>query len=62
MSSETRRQVLELFARYDVRATFFTLGWVAERHPGLVRAISAAGHEVACHGYEHRADLSPDTR
>lgn len=48
------QQLLELFVRYDVRATFFTLGWVAERHPGLVRAIIAAGHEVACHGYEHR--------
>ncbi len=48
------QRLLELFARYDVRATFFTLGWVAERHPGLVRAIIAAGHEVACHGYAHR--------
>src|SRR5207249_11308540 len=48
------QRLLELFARCDVRATFFILGWVAERHPGLVRAIIAAGHEVACHCYEHR--------
>jgi polysaccharide deacetylase family protein (PEP-CTERM system associated) len=46
--------ILDLFARYNVRGTFFTLGWVAERHPPLVREITAAGHEVACHGYEHR--------
>lgn len=48
------RQLLELFARHQVRGTFFTLGWVAERHPALVREIAVAGHEVACHGYEHR--------
>jgi polysaccharide deacetylase family protein (PEP-CTERM system associated) len=46
--------LLELFASHGVAATFFTLGWIAERHPGLVRAIAAAGHELACHGYEHR--------
>jgi polysaccharide deacetylase family protein (PEP-CTERM system associated) len=46
--------LLEMFARHRVSATFFTLGWVAERHPGLVRAIAAAGHEIACHSYEHR--------
>jgi polysaccharide deacetylase family protein (PEP-CTERM system associated) len=35
-------------------ATFFVLGWVAERHPGLIRAIRALGHEVGCHGYGHQ--------
>jgi len=35
------------------RATFFVLGWVAERHPDLVREIAARGHEIACHGYGH---------
>jgi polysaccharide deacetylase family protein (PEP-CTERM system associated) len=35
------------------RATFFVLGWVAERHPELVREIAARGHEIACHGYGH---------
>lgn len=47
------RRVLELFARQDIRATFFVLGWVAERFPALVREISAAGHEVASHGFGH---------
>jgi polysaccharide deacetylase family protein (PEP-CTERM system associated) len=47
-------RLLELFARRSVRATFFTLGWIAKHHPRLVREIAAAGHEVACHGYEHR--------
>jgi polysaccharide deacetylase family protein (PEP-CTERM system associated) len=47
-------KLLELFARCEVHSTFFILGWVAERHPGLVREIAAAGHEVACHGYAHR--------
>src|SRR5438045_5731976 len=55
--------VLELFARAGVRATFFTLGWIAERHPDLVRRIAEGGHEIASHGYEHqRADQqSPET-
>ena len=39
-----------MFAAAGVRATFFTLGWVAERHPALVRRIVAAGHELASHG------------
>jgi polysaccharide deacetylase family protein (PEP-CTERM system associated) len=42
-----------LLAARGVRATFFVLGWIAERHPGIVREIAAAGHEVACHGYSH---------
>jgi len=46
--------ILELFARHDVKATFFTLGWIAERHPSLVRRIVAEGHELASHGSEHR--------
>jgi len=48
------RQLLALFAQHNVRATFFVLGWVAERQPALIRAIAQAGHEVACHGYAHR--------
>lgn len=46
-------RVLRLFNAYGVRATFFTLGWVAERHPELVRHIVSEGHELACHGYSH---------
>jgi polysaccharide deacetylase family protein (PEP-CTERM system associated) len=45
--------VLQLLADADARATFFTLGWIAERFPQLVRRIAAAGHEVASHGYSH---------
>ncbi len=46
-------RILELFAQHDIKATFFTLGWVAERLPGLVRRIVADGHELASHGWEH---------
>jgi polysaccharide deacetylase family protein (PEP-CTERM system associated) len=45
--------VLRLFADAGTHGTFFTLGWVAERHPALVRRIVAAGHELASHGYGH---------
>jgi polysaccharide deacetylase family protein (PEP-CTERM system associated) len=46
-------RLLELFARHDVKSTFFVLGWVTERAPALIRRIHAAGHEVACHGLTH---------
>jgi polysaccharide deacetylase family protein (PEP-CTERM system associated) len=45
--------ILEMFAAAEVKATFFTLGWVAERHPRLMRRIAAAGHELASHGWDH---------
>jgi polysaccharide deacetylase family protein (PEP-CTERM system associated) len=45
--------VLDLFASADVKATFFTLGWVATRYPALMRRIVVAGHEVASHGWDH---------
>ena len=49
--------ILRAFDRAGVKGTFFTLGWIADRHPGVVRAIVAAGHELASHGYGHaRAD------
>ena len=44
---------IDLFAEAGVSATFFTLGWVAERHPALIRRIVDAGHELASHGYSH---------
>lgn len=47
------RDLLDLFDEHNYRATFFVLGWVAERHPALVREIAARGHEVASHGYSH---------
>jgi len=54
-------RILALLAEHGVQATFFVLGLVAERHPGLVRRIVAAGHELASHGYSHRmaGDLGP---
>jgi polysaccharide deacetylase family protein (PEP-CTERM system associated) len=55
-------RVLQLFADAGVSATFFTLGWVAERHPGLVRRIADSGHEVASHGFAHvrASDQAPE--
>jgi polysaccharide deacetylase family protein (PEP-CTERM system associated) len=48
------QKLLAIFEQFDVRGTFFVLGWVAERHPQLVRDIAARGHEIACHGFSHR--------
>lgn len=55
-------RLLELFAAHGARATFFTLGWIAERYPALVRQIAAAGHEIASHGHGHQraSDQSPE--
>ena len=55
-------RILELLAERDIKATFFTLGWIAERYPQLVRHIVAGGHELASHGYGHEraSDLSPE--
>jgi polysaccharide deacetylase family protein (PEP-CTERM system associated) len=47
-------RILQLFDHYHFRATFFVLGWVAERDPELIRQIANAGHEVGCHSYAHR--------
>lgn len=46
--------VLDLFAEAGVKATFFTLGWVAERYPALIRRAAEAGHEIASHGWDHQ--------
>lgn len=52
--------ILQVLAEREVKATFFTLGWVAERYPQLVRDLVAQGHELASHGYGHQraSDLS----
>lgn len=47
-------KILALLAASDAEATFFVLGWIAERYPALVRRIAASGHEIASHGYGHR--------
>jgi polysaccharide deacetylase family protein (PEP-CTERM system associated) len=48
------RTILDLLEQHQVKATFFVLGWIAERHPELVRRIADAGHEIGCHSYAHR--------
>lgn len=55
------RFLLDLFDSAGVKATFFVLGWVAERYAGLIRAIADRGHEIGCHSYAHRLvyDLTP---
>jgi polysaccharide deacetylase family protein (PEP-CTERM system associated) len=47
-------RLLDLLDEYQTKATFFALGWIAERQPQLIRAIDGRSHEVACHGYAHR--------
>jgi len=47
------KPLLEILARHGAQATFFVLGWVAERQPELIRTIAAAGHEIASHGWDH---------
>lgn len=55
-------RVLALFGEAGVKATFFTLGWVAARHPALIRRIAAAGHEIASHGWDHQRVFSMDEK
>lgn len=50
---ENTDRLLELFDLYGIKITFFMLGWVAERHPGLITRIIEEGHELASHGYSH---------
>ncbi len=50
---QNTNQILDILDENDVNATFFTLGWVAERYPLLINRIINEGHELACHGYEH---------
>lgn len=51
---ENTQRVLDLFSEFKVHATFFMVGWVAERHPELVRRIAEQGHELGCHSHLHR--------
>jgi len=66
---ENCRRLLDMFDRHAVKATFFVLGWVADRFPRIVREISNRGHELACHSFWHRrvdsltpAQFRSDTR
>lgn len=58
----TTRMLLDVLDRLSIRATFFVVGWVAERHPELIASVGAAGHELGSHGYIHRKvyELGPD--
>ncbi len=53
--------ILDLLDQFSVKGTFFVLGWVAHRHPALVRQIASRGHEIGCHSYAHRLvyELTP---
>jgi polysaccharide deacetylase family protein (PEP-CTERM system associated) len=60
--SDTTSRLLDAFDATGSSATFFVLGWIAERHGALVREIASRGHEIACHGYGHELvyDLGPE--
>lgn len=62
IESQTLR-LLDLLDKYDVRATFFVLGWVGEKNPGVVNEVLVRGHEIAIHGYNHRllSSFTPET-
>jgi polysaccharide deacetylase family protein (PEP-CTERM system associated) len=56
------RILLDLFEQHSVKATFFVLGWVAQRHPSLIREVHQRGHEIAAHSYWHKLvfDMTPE--
>lgn len=58
---QSTNRLLSLFDKHETRATFFVLGWVAERLPDLIRELEARGHEIAVHGYNHLllTEISP---
>lgn len=59
---DATRRLLDVLARHEARATFFFLGWIAERAPELVADVARAGHEIGSHGYDHRVlgELGPE--
>ena len=59
---DSTRKLLDLLDQYDMRGTFFTLGWIAERYPDLVKDIAGRGHEIASHGTDHKrvTVITPD--
>ncbi len=56
------RAILDMFDAADVKATFFTLGWVARRHGALLREIARRGHELASHGWDHQRVFTMDRK
>ena len=57
---EQTRWILEILAQHRTTCTFFVLGWVAARHPDLIREIAEAGHEIGCHSYAHQLVYNQD--
>ncbi len=59
---QNTRRILDVLSRHKTQATFFVLGWIAQRVPELVREIDACGHEIATHGYSHTllTELTPE--
>ncbi len=57
---ENTSRILDILSQHEVQGTFFVLGWVADRHPKLVRKILSAGHEVASHGQSHQLIYDQD--
>jgi polysaccharide deacetylase family protein (PEP-CTERM system associated) len=51
--TKNTQRILGILAEHDIKATFFVLGWIAEKYPSIVKEISSAGHEIASHGYGH---------
>lgn len=52
--NKNTHNILNILDRFNVKATFFIVGWIAEKHPELVRKISSRGHEIGCHSYKHQ--------
>ena len=46
--------ILNILENYNIKATFFIVGWIAEKHPELIKEISRRGHEIGCHSYRHQ--------
>lgn len=56
-------KILNMLEEFSVKATFFILGWVAEKHPSIIKEIQRSGHEIACHGYNHELiyNITPES-
>jgi peptidoglycan/xylan/chitin deacetylase (PgdA/CDA1 family) len=60
--SEPTKRVLDILDEFNMTATFFIVADVAEHYPGLIESIAARGHEIACHGADHRCSINPNTK
>jgi peptidoglycan/xylan/chitin deacetylase (PgdA/CDA1 family) len=60
--SEPTKRVLDILDEFNMKATFFVVADVAEHYPGLIESIASKGHEIACHGADHRCSINPNTK